>query len=30
MKHIVELIANQDTNAVQKSLADALRARFGK
>jgi capping protein beta len=30
MKQIVELIANQDTNAVQKSLADALKARFGK
>jgi capping protein beta len=30
MKHIVELIANQDTNAVQKSLADAIKKRFGK
>jgi capping protein beta len=30
MKQILDLIANQDTNAVQKQLADAIRARFGK
>jgi capping protein beta len=30
MKQILDLIANQDTNAVQKQLAEALKARFGK
>jgi capping protein beta len=29
MRHIVELIVNQESNAVQRTLADALNARFG-
>jgi len=30
MKQVLDAIANKDTNQVQKSLADALKARFGK
>ena len=30
MKQIVDLIANQNTNDVQRQLAEALKARFGK